>query len=230
MELKRTQTLPNTIKEVIIQDIIKGEIQPRDKILEEKYAKKTGASRASVREAIFILVSEGIATKVENKGTFLNSFTLEEHIDLYHLRFFIENKALEKVSRIADLVPLIEHLEELSAQMRSSLQAIIDKGEGSREEMAYIGLLNYEFHYALVQFSGSRVLIERYPSFFVSLAFIQNELYLHQRTEVYKPLIEHDALIDALRNRDFDQFSTILAEHHQDVLRLLERGAEKVFL
>ena len=230
MELKRAQTLPNTIKEVIIQDIIKGEIQPRDKIFEEKYAKKTGASRASVREAIFILVSEGIATKVENKGTFLNSFTLEEHIDLYHLRFFLENKALEKVSKIADLAPLIEHLEELSAQMRSSLQAIIDKGEGSREEMAYIGLLNYEFHYALVQFSGSRVLIERYPSFFVSLAFIQNELYLHQRAEVYKPLIEHDALIDALRNRDFDQFSTILAEHHQDVLRLLERGAEKVFL
>ncbi len=229
MELKRAQTLPNTIKEVIIQDIIRGEIQPRDKILEEKYAKKTGASRASVREAIFILVSEGIATKIENKGTFLNSFTLEEHIDLYHLRFFLENQALSKVCKIEDLSPLIEHLEELSLQMRVNMQAIMDKG-GSREEMAHIGLLNYQFHYALVQFSGSRVLIERYPSFFVSLAFIQNELYLHQHSEVYKPLNEHDALIEALRRRDFDQFAAILTEHHQDVLQLLERGAEKVFL
>ena len=230
MELKRAQTLPNTIKEVIIQDIMRGEIQPRDKILEEKYAKKTGASRASVREAIFMLVSEGIATKIENKGTFLNSFTLEEHIDLYHLRFFLEQRTITKLQKIDDLAPLIERLEILSQKMRLGLKSVVKKGEGTRLEVAQMGLLNYQFHYSFVQFSGSRVLIERYPSFFVSLAFIQNELYLHQRSEIYKPLTEHDALIDALRERNFDLFITILTEHHQDVLQLLERGAAKVFL
>ncbi len=208
----RGKTLPNAIKEAIIQEIMTGEIQPRDKILEEKYAKKMGASRASVREAIFMLVSEGIATKIENKGTFLNSFTYEEHIDLYHLRFFLEQQAIAKYPGIADFSDLIAELTALSERMKDAMSNV-----------AELSLYNYQFHYALVVYSGSRVLIERYPSFYVSLAFIQNELYHHHRSEIEKPVNEHDELIEALKMRDFHKLTAVLSAHQKDVLALLQR-------
>lgn len=212
MTEKRAKTLPNSIKAAIIEDIMTGEIQPRDKILEEKYAKKMGASRASVREAIFMLVSEGIATKIENKGTFLNSFTYEEHIDLYHLRFFLEQQAIQKYPRIKDFSELIAELTSLSTKMKDAMRNV-----------AELSLYNYQFHYALVEHSGSRVLIERYPSFYVSLAFIQNELYHHHRSEIEKPVNEHDELIEALKERDFDKLTEVLSTHQKDVLALLQR-------
>ncbi len=207
------KTLPSGIKEVIIQDIMKGEIQPRDKILEEKYAKKMGASRSSVREAIFMLVSEGIATKVENKGTFLNSYTHEEHIDLYQLRFFLEQQAIQKYPKMTDFSPLIAQLMHLSEQMKQ----VID-------DLAALSLYNYQFHFALVEYSGSRVLIERYPSFYVSLSFIQHELYHHFQSEIDKPVNEHDELIAALKARDFEKLTKVLSTHQQDVMTLLQRA------
>lgn len=203
-------TLPILIKEEIIKDIMTGVIRPRDKIVEEVYAKRMDASRASVREAIYLLMGDGIVTKVEKKGTFLNSYTLEEHIDLYTLRFFLEREAIKKVEKMDDVSGLIHVLKELSAQMKQHL-----------EEVHHLSLLNYKFHYEFVKSSNSRVLIERYPSFFVTIAFLQNQAYNQHRANIQKPIFEHDLIIEALEANDFPKLYEILDGHHQDVINLL---------
>lgn len=72
------ESLPEQIAKYILKKIMKGELVPGDKIVEEYVASELNTSRAPVREALYLLQVDDIVERIPRKGTIVKSFTNEE--------------------------------------------------------------------------------------------------------------------------------------------------------
>nr|MBO2506359.1 GntR family transcriptional regulator [Bacilli bacterium] len=82
--------LSRMVAEKIIEQILKGELKPGDKIVESTYAELFNISRSPVREAIYLLTTEGLIERIPRKGAFVKGYTLSEIQDLLDIRNNIE--------------------------------------------------------------------------------------------------------------------------------------------
>jgi DNA-binding GntR family transcriptional regulator len=69
------ESLPEQIAKHILKKIMKGELLPGDKIVEEYVASELNTSRAPVREALYLLQVDNIVERLPRKGTIVKSFT-----------------------------------------------------------------------------------------------------------------------------------------------------------
>jgi DNA-binding GntR family transcriptional regulator len=92
--------------------ILQGAHPPGTRLRQEELATQYGASRVPVREALRILVSEGLVTTVANTGAWIARLSLDECIELYQvreriepllLRYSMPNMAPEQIDELARL-------------------------------------------------------------------------------------------------------------------------------
>ncbi|WP_209121115.1 GntR family transcriptional regulator [Alkalihalobacillus sp. BA299] len=69
------ESLPEQIAKHILKKIMKGDLVPGDKIVEEYIASELNTSRAPVREALYLLQVDQIVERIPRKGTIVKSFT-----------------------------------------------------------------------------------------------------------------------------------------------------------
>ncbi|HWL12944.1 MAG TPA: GntR family transcriptional regulator, partial [Ureibacillus sp.] len=97
------KTLSEQIFEALREKIIKGELQPGDRIVELEVAKNYGVSQAPVREAFLKLAEEDLVVTQRNKGTFVSNFSLDEIDQLYDFRLTVEEFAIKRAfERLTD--------------------------------------------------------------------------------------------------------------------------------
>lgn len=87
--------------------------------MELEIAQDLGISRSPVREALKLLVGEGLLVDVPNKGIFVRSFAKKDIFDLYEIRFLYEKYAIDKLR--SKWVP---SLEEKLLTISTNLQNI----------------------------------------------------------------------------------------------------------
>ncbi|MBP6562924.1 MAG: GntR family transcriptional regulator [Neisseriaceae bacterium] len=209
-EKKTPMSLPAIIKQEMMHDIMSGRLRPGDKIIEEEYAHKLNVSRAPVREAMLMLITDGLATKIQNRGTVLRAYSLDEHIDLYHIRYFIEKQSLEKIRLIDDILPLAQQFEVMLANMRAE-----------KDDLRKINILNEFYHYKFIIFSGSPTFVAAYPSIYISAQLLQYPEYVAWLTDMASHFSEHQAVATAMAHKDFTEITRVIDTHHQDITRLL---------
>ncbi len=119
--------------------ILRGELQPGDRIRQEEVAERLGASRVPVREALRILEAEGLTEHEAHKGARVPRLSQHEVDMVYQMRERLEPLALiESMDRIGDA--------ELAAAAR--LQERIE----SNEDIDRFLELDREFH--LLTYTG----------------------------------------------------------------------------
>lgn len=69
------ESLPEQIAKHIFEKIMKGDLLPGDKIVEEHVSSELNTSRAPVREALYLLQVDNIVERIPRKGTIVKSFT-----------------------------------------------------------------------------------------------------------------------------------------------------------
>ena len=72
----------NTLREAIL----KGELQPGERLMELQLASKLGVSRTPIREAIRMLEQEGLAVTMPRKGAEVARMTLKDMEDVLEVR------------------------------------------------------------------------------------------------------------------------------------------------
>ncbi len=83
--------------------ILDGEIAGGEPLVERTLAERLGVSRTPVRETIFRLQREGLVRVIEGKGAFVASYTIEDMIEIYHVREGLEPLAARlSCSNLAD--------------------------------------------------------------------------------------------------------------------------------
>jgi DNA-binding GntR family transcriptional regulator len=99
--------------------ILRGLLEPRERLIEERLGKVLGLSRTPIREALAILEHEGLIEAIPYKGLVVRPVTVQEFLGMYEALGPIESA----IARAAVL-----HMTEAAAQ---ELGAILDAAEAA---------------------------------------------------------------------------------------------------
>lgn len=139
-----TQAILDQLRLDIILCRFENESQVREQELADRYC----TSRAAVRNALMILEYEGMVVTHDNGTKSIRQLTLDDIYDLYDMRSYIENKAIEQIfSRPnRDFSKLLEILNRLT-----------NAKEGPIEEIL---ALDAAFHREIIAVSGNSAITQ----------------------------------------------------------------------
>ena len=173
----------------LVAEIRAGALKPRDRLLEVELADRLGISRTPVREAIRQLEADGLVIHIPRVGAAVRSLDSGEVTELYEMRGVLEGTAARLAARAASEV----ELDELAA-----INAEMARAQGDSHRLYD---LNRQFHAALLDAARNRYLAR-------SVAVLQKTLLilgpstLDQATRAQNAVVEHEAVLTALRVRD----------------------------
>ena len=202
MRLKRHQTLREQIVSSLRDSIIKGELNPGQKLTEPELAEKLGISRTPIREAFRQLESEGFLTVIPRRGAVVSRITRKEIGDFYDLKSLLEGYAArlaaEKITEKG-----IEKLRKINEQLivlaeKDDVDAFFSK--------------NDEFHNTFISYCGNEKLLEfhkhlvqRFTRFRLGALSVPGRLQLSVK--------QHRDIIKALAENDGPLAETLVLEH-----------------
>ena len=193
-ELIRAVSLTEQVAGNIRMRILKGELRPGERLVEQQLAKALGVGQNAVREALIDLAHHGFVRRVVNRGTYVTSLTFEEASKLAEVRGALETLAIELVQRRAaresiDWVPLEGLLEE----MRQAAHA------GDREEFYRADL---SWHHELWRLAGNEHLYQLLEQVVVPLFAFFIMLYMRRdnATESFLEAVDaHQKVVNGLK-------------------------------
>ncbi|MCW1929109.1 GntR family transcriptional regulator [Bhargavaea beijingensis] len=178
--------------------IFNGDFKDGEEITQEEIAKILNVSRMPVREAFYALEREGLLLTQQNRRVIVKGVTAEDIQDHYDIRAMLEGEAAAKA---ASLAADLKDLEEINLEIEKAVRA--------QRTDEYI-VANEHFHRTIWKLSNS----ERLQSF---LDQLWNGLPPHLAEMVSEQMekahSEHQAILEALHNRDEDAARELMIQH-----------------
>ncbi len=202
MRLKRHQTLREQIVSSLRDSIIKGELNPGQKLTEPELAEKLGISRTPIREAFRQLESEGFLTVIPRRGAVVSRITRKEIGDFYDLKSLLEGYA----ARIAAEKITEKGIEKLR-KINEQLVVLAEK-----DDVDAFFSKNDEFHNTFISYCDNEKLLEfhkhlvqRFMRFRLGALSVPGRLQLSVK--------QHRNIIKALAENDGPLAETLVLEH-----------------
>jgi len=189
------------------QEIIRGELLPREALSEVEIAERLDVSRTPVRESLQRLASEGLISS-HRRRWIVYQHTKDEITEIYEVRAALEGYSARLASGRATDEELIE-LGQLRATVARS-----DLDPDDRVD------LNEQLHDAVLRFAHNATLLRQART---------SRLYFFNRSvaRLYTPSdLEHSGqqhreLLDAIGARDATRAEAIAREHVEYALELI---------
>jgi DNA-binding GntR family transcriptional regulator len=106
----------------IREAIVSGDFAPNQRLVEADLSRQFGASRSSVRAALFELANEGLVEREQNRGARVRAVTVAEAIEISEVRMVVEGLCAAKAAeRITDAE--IAELRGIGDGMRAAVAA-----------------------------------------------------------------------------------------------------------
>ena len=188
----------NTLREAIL----KGELQPGERLMELQLASKLGVSRTPIREAIRMLEQEGLAVTMPRKGAEVARMTLKDMEDVLEVRDALD----ELAAQIACERMTAEQMQILK-ETKKEFEEILESGDVKK-----IADVDVRFHDIIYEATDNARL--------VSLLGNMREQLFRYRVECLKNpenypalMAEHNAIVAALEARDKVKVTEAMHEH-----------------
>lgn len=177
-----------------------GQLKPGDRLREVELAEIIGLSRTPIREALAKLEAEGLVLHDATRGIVVAELDYSMVTELYYMREVLEGTAARLTAQHASEVE-ISILEDLCRQYESS--------QGNE---AMLALSNRQFHDTLYRCSHNRYLVNMLTVLHDALSLLGSTT-LSSPERAAETLREHEAVVDAVRNRDADGAEQALRAH-----------------
>ena len=188
--------------------LLSGELAPGQKINEASLAMHLGISRAPVREALQLMVNDGLVVSIPQRGKFVRSLTSQEIRDNYELGGVLEGAVVAKSSLLltdADFALL----EDVLSQMQAACQDENYAATYARLDRLFHELLTTRQHnqacYELGRKTCSRIskflLFRHWPYAFTKEEFVAR----------------HKEVLDAVKSHDVWRIEMALRKHYSDL-------------
>jgi DNA-binding GntR family transcriptional regulator len=206
--LEPPNSISDQIYERLKQQILHGEIEPGERLMQNQVAESLRASRTPVREAFRRLEQDGLVERVPQGGVRVTHLDIEAIQEVFGIRNVLEAYAIElacgriTAEEIGSLKRLVNQAEEL-----------LSSGELGREmKIKRIFELNSQFHDIIYRAAGNTYLM----GMINSLRFIVGRLrFLGLRADSTwsRAWDEHAQLIGLLEKRDKESAARLLKTH-----------------
>jgi DNA-binding GntR family transcriptional regulator len=205
----RYRNMAEQIATALRQAIADGKLRPGARLLEVHIAREMGTSRAPLREALIQLEREGLVVRQPNRGTFVADLTEDLVREVASLRGVLEgfaaSLAVKQLTR--------EDFERLETILKEML-TLARRGDFPR-----MAERDYQFHEYIMRASGHRLLYETWLAMDRKIRVYltaTNLMYADMKAVVHG----HLPILQALRRRDPQGASRVMAEHMGEVLDL----------
>lgn len=185
--------------------VFDGELESGTPLREVALAASLGVSRPTVREALTLLVAEGLATREPNRGVSVASPERGSVHDVCAARLVLEGAGVRRWSAAT---------EEQRAQVRGTLEAYIGavEADASYQEL---NARHLAFHVSLVGLTGSPRLVSMQENLVVELKLALAQVERIRRN-AHDQADSHAALVRLLESGDLDAAYTFLVHHLAD--------------
>ena len=174
--------------------ILKGKIEPGERLMEIALAERLGVSRTPIREAIRKLELEGLVVMTPRKGAMVAEITLKDLQDVLEIRMTLEKMAAELACKRSTPQD-IENLKKLHEEFVERL---------SDPDLTRLAEADVRFHDAIYEITQNKRLIQilnnlREQMYRYRLEYIKDE---DQRSLLAD---EHARIIEAIEQRDVEK-------------------------
>lgn len=195
--------------------ILRGELEPGERLREVELAERLGVSRTPIRQALPTLSQEGLLVPNGARGYAVRSFTREESLAALRLRAALEGLAARAVAERQDRADIVQALER---ELRAGDRLMQDHRMTEALETGYADI-NQRFHDIVIQAAGQPLLnelIDRCNAVpFTAPNVIAFEL--RDEAETFNLLFyahrQHHAIADAIRKGDGARAEMLFREH-----------------
>lgn len=186
---------------------LKGEIHdfalvPGDRLSEAELGQRLGVSRTPVREALFRLRNEGFLEVASKTGWFVKPLDFSKLDELYDLRVTLELASVAKLCASAASAP------ELDALKAAWLVPVAERLADPKA----VGLLDEQFHAALVSAAGNREFSRVHRDVTERIRIVRR-LDFSRADRVEATYQEHAKILRAVLQRKPDQAQLLLRSH-----------------
>jgi GntR family transcriptional regulator of vanillate catabolism len=208
--------------------VLRGELEPGERVSELQMVDRLGVSRTPVRMALVRLEEEGLLEAIPSGGFAVKAFSEREVFEAIEIRGTLEGLA----GRLAAERGVVRHDIDRAAACLDAIDQVVrrDRVEIDIDISRYVEL-NARFHDLLLEFAGSQALarqIERAsalpfasPSALVPVQSRSPES--HHILMVAQD--QHRSVLAAIERREGSRAEAILREH----ARIAHRNLERVF-
>ncbi len=217
MEFKK-QTYTDLVVTYIRQSILDGTYKPGTKVKELVIAKKLSISRAPIREALQILIKEGLVVWHPQKGKFITELDPKQIRDSYFTGGILEAAAVCSVIQKYTARD-IKKLEDIAEKMRLIAE--------DNESIEKIAPLDDKFHKVLFSRIDNALLLEfctRSCQGISKFLLFKYWIQLYSVEEVYW---RHKVIVDALKKGDVYELEGCIRNHYLDAGKRMSEVCRK---
>ena len=203
-EVNMDEYLPlrDVVFKTLRQAILKGELEPGERLMEIQLAERLGVSRTPIREAIRKLELEGLVLMIPRRGAEVANISEKNLRDVLEVRRSLEELAIDLAcQRIQE-----EELETLREAQKEFAAAV---AAGDAMEIAQT---DEKFHEIIYSGTGNQKLMQ-------ILSNLREQMYRY-RLEYIKDankrqiiLVEHEQILKALSLRHVQEARLAVREH-----------------
>lgn len=183
--------LADTLRETIEEEIATGMLLPGSHLDEVELATRFGVSRTPIREALNLLLGEGLAENRRGRGTVVTEVPPARLIEMFEVMAELEAMCARLASRRLTPVDLVS----LDAA-HAACKLAVDQADPD----AYF-YANERFHFALYTAAQNTFLFDQASALQRRLRPYRR-LQLRVRNRVNRSFEEHEAILEALRSGD----------------------------
>ena len=212
------------LRDVVFQTlrnaILKGELQPGERLMEIQLAQRLGVSRTPVREAIRKLELEGLAIMIPRRGAIVADITVQDLKDVLELRGALEELAVQKA---CDSITeeQIQNLERAAQLFRDSLNGT---------DLVCSVEADMGFHEVIYEAAGNKRLQQMLMNLREQMYRYRLE-YMKDRSMHRLLTEEHATVCRAIRSRDKEKAGNAMRVHIENqrdgIIRSLIQAQEK---
>lgn len=196
------------------QMILEGQLQPGEKIREKLLTEQFGVSRTPLREALKVLAAEGLLELLPHRGTVVTKQSDGEIAEVFLVLAALEGLAGELAARNASE----EDLKKIRA-MTGDLRRTYEQ----TDRPTYFRI-NQSIHRALLNLAGNETLVRSHE---LLAHRVQRARYQANLTPArWRAAVEeHEAIAEALSNRDARKTAELMKDHLLTKLRSISAPA-----
>lgn len=210
MSMISRTNLAEQVRDALATKIVRGDIAPGERLVEQSLAKEFGTSQTPIREALRLLEAARLVESIPHRGTRVRRISDRELLESHVTRGILEQGAARTAAAVFARSP--HKLEELRDATTAALAACIDcNAVGAAQE-------NRKFHALIVEACGNRTLFEQWQS----LDIENRGLMSTARTSLDAVgfMKQHWPIIEALSDGDGETAGRLLLEHALHFLRI----------
>lgn len=197
-------SVADQVASAVRKSILDGELRPGAQLTEAPLAASLGVSRNTMREAMRILILEGLLVRSVHRGVAVSRLSLRDVKEIYNIRRVLELPAV----MIARHAP-----PEIKLHLRSALESY----EATLRAKDFVGAVEFDlaFHSALIRFYRNQRLETFYQNVIGELRL--GMVLVDRRHDDPIALIPiHRKIFQYLDSGKLKECAALLAQHLQD--------------